>query len=90
MLYSGNSYSYTNDVVINPSNRSIVISVGDTKIGRKGGYFRDLTSSDIYVDRALWVKVSDDYGYIPGYTGDVDINNLSKIHIKNGIITNIY
>lgn len=87
MLHTGNPYSYTNDVVINPLDTSIVISVGKTKIGRGGGYFEDLTASDMYIDRALWVKGEN--SYLPGVTKTLNIGDTTLV-IIDGIIVNAY
>lgn len=88
--------TYTNNLKIDPSSRSVIIQTKDVRIGRKGLSAKTIGTNDLYINNGIHVKSDDnnsesaDGGYLETLgDGTYTIDEIKTITIKKGIVVDV-
>lgn len=89
--------TYTNNLKIDPSSRSVIIRTKDVRIGRKGLSAKTIGTNDLYINNGIHVKADDndsesaaDGGYLETLgDGTYTIDEIKTITVKKGIVVDV-
>lgn len=97
IIHSGTKKTYTNNLKIDPSSRSVIIRTKDVRIGRKGLSAKTIGTNDLYINNGIHVKADDndsesaaDGGYLETLgDGTYTIDEIKTITVKKGIVVDV-
>lgn len=88
--------TYTNNLKIDPSSRSVIIQTKGVRVGRKGLSAKTIGTNDLYINNGIHVKSdandseSADGGYLETLgDGTYTIDEIKTITIKKGIVIDV-